>query len=83
MKIQHLTLVVGLFALGACTAHESSAPAAPAPAPAPSQESSLLAPADAAIPTEQAAADAAAKTIDEKNADAEFEKLKQEIQGGH
>jgi hypothetical protein len=81
MKIHHLTLVVCLSALGACTAHENSAPAAPAPAPA--QESSLLAPADAAIPTEQEAADAAAKTIDEKNADAEFEKLKQEIQGGH
>lgn len=77
MKIHRLTLVLSLAALGACTVKESSSPEASAP------EETLLAPADAAIPTEEEAAAAAAKAIDEKNADAELEKLKQEIEGGH
>ncbi len=89
MQIQRLFLVLSLAVLGACTSKESSTPApTPAPVPAeqvkPSTESgTLLAPEDAAIPSEAEAADAAAKAIDEKNADAELEKLKQEIQGGH
>lgn len=91
MQIQRLFLVLSLAALGACTTKESSTPApTPAPAPAPAETAktsmpsgTLLAPEDAAIPTEAEAADAAAKAIDGTNADAELEKLKQEIQGGH
>lgn len=80
MKIQRLFLVLPLAALGACMAKESSPPAQPN---ASAQEETLLAPEDAAIPTEEDAAAAAAKSIDEQNADAELEKLKQEIEGGH
>ncbi|MBK7645345.1 MAG: hypothetical protein IPJ19_20295 [Planctomycetes bacterium] len=89
MNIQRLSLALPLLLLGACTTHEgtgtqaSGQDAAQAPAGSAATEEPLLAPADAAIPTAEEAAAAAAKKIDDSNADAELEKLKQELQGGH
>jgi hypothetical protein len=77
MKTHRLSLVLSLAILGACTVQESSSPEASA------QEPTLLAPEDAAIPTEEESAAAAAKAIDDSNADAELEKLKKELEGGH
>ena len=74
MNTKRLSLVLCLAALGACTMDERSDLDASA------QQDTLLEPGDEVVSEEQAAADAA-KKIDESNADAELEKLKQEIDG--
>jgi len=89
MKIQRTTLMLPLaltLALfGACGVHveSSTTTSSDTPQAAAGSEEPLLAPADAAIPTEDEAAAAAKKTIDASNADAELEKLKKELEGGH
>lgn len=86
MKIKRTFLALTLAALGACS--DQGTPANPpqnpgsAPAANAAAEEPLLGPEDAAIPTEMEAADQAAKSIDESNADAELEKLKSELEGG-
>ena len=68
----------------ACGGTESSAaPAAAKSAPAkPAADAALLPPTAEPVPTADEAAAQAAKEIDEKNADAELEKLKKDLDGG-
>jgi hypothetical protein len=74
MNTKRLSLILCLAALGACTTNEHSNLDASA------DQDTLLEPGDAVVSEQEAAAEAA-KKIDESNADAELEKLKQEIDG--
>jgi hypothetical protein len=69
--LKSLTLVASIFSLAACSGGDDPAAGAPAETPPASQ-----------IPTQQELDAQAAATIDAQNADAELEKVKQEIEGG-
>ncbi len=77
-------ILCGLCALAllACTSKQPEAPktappSVPVAAPAPEAEAELP-----ALMTSEEAASKAARTISKQNADAELEKLKQELAGG-
>jgi len=75
MNPRRLSLILCLAALGACATDDGSEFDSSA------DQQTLLAP-DQAVPSEEEAAAKASKTIDESNADAELEKLKQELGDG-
>jgi hypothetical protein len=76
MRSQLLTLIFSSALIAGCTKQESSQPSGSAAGPA------AGAPEAPAIPTPEEAAAEAAKTIDQSNADQEFDKLLKEIEGG-
>lgn len=72
-----ILICLGTLSLAACSAHESSHVAAQ-----PKQASAGAGIEVPALPSQDEADAAAAQSIDDKNADAEFEKLKKEMSGG-
>jgi membrane-bound lytic murein transglycosylase B len=79
--MKHTLSVIALAFAAACSSQESPAPAS-GPASATNAADAGADPDVSTVPT-QDEADAAAKgSIDAKNADAEFDKLKKDIEGG-
>ena len=72
-----ILISVAVLALAACSGSESGA--APAPSAGTKSAPTLELP---ALPTQDEADAQAEKSINEKNAEAEFEKLKKELDGG-
>lgn len=83
--MKHTLIALGITLVAACSSQESTAPT-----PSGSSTSGAAQPTGAAsdvdaaadVPTQDEADAAAAQSIDKQNADAEFEKLKNEIGGG-
>ncbi len=75
MRSQFLTLILSSALIAGCTKQQSTQDSAASPSPAGG------APEAPALPTQEEAAAEAAKTIDQSNADQEFDKLLKEIEG--